>query len=246
MFQPPRLDLPASCGGITNLACKAHAVRSAHARTGRAPWVRAVPVVGKWLPSDVEADCLRLRHLMDHPLKIRGAVGLARVLPSYQCVADQRPIQRGVTRVVNRRRTLVIIGVALVLILLASWLAFDHPLLRDRATSFPHPSALKTDMVPGPLLGAWPGRARAVWPTWRPNPHAGTVLTGPGMQAFLPTLRARILRAQSTMHARRRTGRVARAPRGGPLGPGVLALDQRHAHLQLAQRKRRPLVGTPM
>jgi hypothetical protein len=37
---------------------------------------------------------------------------------------------------VNRRRTLVTIGVALALILLASWLAFDHPLLRARATNF--------------------------------------------------------------------------------------------------------------
>jgi hypothetical protein len=41
--------------------------------------------------------------------------------------------------VVNRRRTFVTIGVALALILLASWLAFDQPLLRDRATSFPPP-----------------------------------------------------------------------------------------------------------
>lgn len=40
---------------------------------------------------------------------------------------------------VNRRRTRVAIGVALALILLASWLAFDHPLLRARATSFPRP-----------------------------------------------------------------------------------------------------------
>jgi hypothetical protein len=37
--------------------------------------------------------------------------------------------------VVNRRRTRVVIGVALALILLASWLAFDHPLLRARATN---------------------------------------------------------------------------------------------------------------
>jgi hypothetical protein len=41
--------------------------------------------------------------------------------------------------VVNHRRTLVIIGVALALILLASWLAFDQPLLRDQATSSPPP-----------------------------------------------------------------------------------------------------------
>ena len=40
---------------------------------------------------------------------------------------------------VNRRRRLVTIGVALVLILAASWLAFDHPLLRARATNFPPP-----------------------------------------------------------------------------------------------------------
>jgi len=37
----------------------------------------------------------------------------------------------------NRRRTLVTIGVVLALILLASWLAFDQPLLRDRATNLP-------------------------------------------------------------------------------------------------------------
>ncbi len=43
------------------------------------------------------------------------------------------------TLVINRRRTRVAIGVALALILLASWLAFDHPLLRDRATNFPRP-----------------------------------------------------------------------------------------------------------
>ena len=41
------------------------------------------------------------------------------------------------TLVINRRRTRVAIGVALALILLASWLAFDHPLLRARATNFP-------------------------------------------------------------------------------------------------------------
>ncbi len=52
---------------------------------------------------------------------------------------DQRPIQRGVTRVVNRRQTHVAIGVALTLILVASWLAFDQPLLRARATNFPRP-----------------------------------------------------------------------------------------------------------
>ena len=37
----------------------------------------------------------------------------------------------------NRRRTLVTIGVVLALILLASWLAFDQPLLRDRAANLP-------------------------------------------------------------------------------------------------------------
>jgi hypothetical protein len=37
----------------------------------------------------------------------------------------------------NRRRTLVTIGVALALILLASWLAFDQPLLRARSTNLP-------------------------------------------------------------------------------------------------------------
>jgi len=41
--------------------------------------------------------------------------------------------------VINRRRTRVAIGVALALILLASWLAFDNPLLRARATNFPRP-----------------------------------------------------------------------------------------------------------
>ena len=40
---------------------------------------------------------------------------------------------------VNRRRTRVAIGVALALILLAAWLAFDQPLLRARATNFPPP-----------------------------------------------------------------------------------------------------------
>ena len=40
---------------------------------------------------------------------------------------------------VNRRRTRVAIGVALALVLLASWLAFDQPLLRARATNFPRP-----------------------------------------------------------------------------------------------------------
>jgi len=39
----------------------------------------------------------------------------------------------------NRRRTRVAIGLALALILLASWLAFDQPLLRARATNFPPP-----------------------------------------------------------------------------------------------------------
>jgi len=43
--------------------------------------------------------------------------------------------------VVNRRRTRVAIGVALALVLLASWLAFDQPLLRARATNFPRPSS---------------------------------------------------------------------------------------------------------
>lgn len=59
---------------------------------------------------------------------------------------------------VNRRRTLVIIGVALVLILLASWLAFDHPLLRARATSFPPPISTQdghgSGATPGRLAGA--------------------------------------------------------------------------------------------
>jgi hypothetical protein len=41
--------------------------------------------------------------------------------------------------VVNRRRTRVTIGVALALILVASWLAFDQSLLRARATNFPRP-----------------------------------------------------------------------------------------------------------
>ena len=40
---------------------------------------------------------------------------------------------------VNRRRQLVTIGVALALILVASWLAFDQPLLRTRSTNFPRP-----------------------------------------------------------------------------------------------------------
>ncbi len=40
---------------------------------------------------------------------------------------------------VNRRRTRVAIGVALALILLASWLAFDQPLLRARSTNFSPP-----------------------------------------------------------------------------------------------------------
>src|SRR5713101_2014313 len=48
------------------------------------------------------------------------------------------------------------------------------------------------------------------------------------MEVFLPTPTARILRVQSTMHTRSRTGRFARAPRGGRPGPGPvdLALDQ--------------------
>jgi len=58
-----------------------------------------------------------------------------------ECVVDQRPTRRGVKRVVNRRRTRVAIGVALALVLLASWLAFDQPLLRARATNFPRPSS---------------------------------------------------------------------------------------------------------
>jgi hypothetical protein len=41
--------------------------------------------------------------------------------------------------VVNRRRTRVVIGVALALVLLASWLAFDQPLLRALATNFSRP-----------------------------------------------------------------------------------------------------------
>jgi hypothetical protein len=58
--------------------------------------------------------------------------------------------------VVNRRRTLVITGVALVLILLASWLAFDQPLLRARATSFPPPTqdGHGSGATPGRLAGA--------------------------------------------------------------------------------------------
>lgn len=54
----------------------------------------------------------------------------------------------------NRRRTRVAIGVALALILLASWLAFDQPLLRARATNFPPP----IDTQDGHDSGAADGR----------------------------------------------------------------------------------------
>jgi hypothetical protein len=49
----------------------------------------------------------------------------------------QRPCRTRVTRVVNRRRTPVAIALALALILLASWLAFDQPLLMAPATNSP-------------------------------------------------------------------------------------------------------------
>ncbi len=59
---------------------------------------------------------------------------------------------------VNRRRTRVAIGVALALILLASWLAFDQPLLRARATNFPRPTSTQdghdSGAADGRLAGA--------------------------------------------------------------------------------------------
>jgi hypothetical protein len=59
---------------------------------------------------------------------------------------------------VNRRQTLVAIGVALILILAASWLAFDHPLLGGRATSSPPPISTQdghgSGVTPGRLAGA--------------------------------------------------------------------------------------------
>jgi len=74
---------------------------------------------------------------------------------------DRRPIQRRLTRVVNRRRTRVAIGVALALVLLASWLAFDQPLLRARATNFPRPISAQD----GHDSGAADGRLAAAGST---------------------------------------------------------------------------------
>lgn len=116
-----------------NLVCKVRAERAAHARTGRAPWVKAVPVVGKWLPVDMRADLSAVATLMDHSLKHLSGCTSGTTL-DHEYVADQRQIRQGVTRVVNRRRTLVTIGVAIALILVAAWLAFDQPLLSARAT----------------------------------------------------------------------------------------------------------------
>jgi hypothetical protein len=61
----------------------------------------------------------------------------------------------------NRRRTRVAIGVALALVLLASWLAFDQPLLRARATNFPRPISAQD----GHDSGAADGRLAAAGST---------------------------------------------------------------------------------
>jgi hypothetical protein len=132
-------------------------VQAADARTGYALWVTAVPVLGKWLPSDREA-CLSAapapyRASAEDP----GSWGLAQLLIMSALRVDVRS-QREVTRVmVNRRRTRVAIGVVLALMLLAAWLAFDQSLLSARATNFPRPVSTQdghgSGATPGHLAG---------------------------------------------------------------------------------------------